>query len=450
MVRGFRNALLGAVAALMLIGPAQAAANPGDTFAEAKAINPGDASFGPIPGSNSAIWHVYASGPAPPASVTFSACDIANFDSEIIVSTGATALTQIPILGGDAENGCGSSNRARLKFAPAANETYYVRVVNHDTSLHTYNLYFNVSPANDDLANPLVLPTGTPTSTQDSSGATKEALEPDHGGVSPVAGDNSLWYSWTSPASPVTATVNACASNVPVALGAYTGSTYAPLAPVTPGPSSNRCRTAFTTAATTTYRFAVAGINDAINAGGRDGQFHISVATPPANDNVAGAQPLTPAIPIDVLGDNSGATLEPSELHGGYEFSVWYSWTPSASGTVAIDTCDPVNVSLDRVDLYTTGAPITPIGSADTGCGNGNGMLITTVAAGTPYLISISSAGYGGATRLKIDTSTAPPGGGGGGGTVTPPTVTPPSVTPTKKCSKKAKKRKKCKKKKKH
>jgi hypothetical protein len=449
-----RYALLGAVAALMLIGPAQAAANPGDTFAEAKAISPGDASTGPIPGFDNAIWHVYASGPTPPASVTLSACDIANFDSGIIVSTGADAVTQIPILGGVAENGCGSSNRARLKFAPTPSTDYYVRVVNHDISLHTYNLYFNVTPANDDLANPLVLPALAPTSIQDSSGATKEALEPDHGGVSPVAGDNSLWYSWTSPASPVTATVNACASNVPVALGVYTGSTYAALPPVTPEATSNQCKTVFTTAATTTYRFAVAGINDVINAGGRDGQFHISVATPPANDNVAGAEPLTPAIPIDVLGDNSGATLEPSELHGsGYEFSIWYSWTPSASGPVAIDTCDPVNVSLDRVDLYATGgAPTTPIASADTGCGNGNGKLITTVTAGTPYFISISSAAFGGATRLKIDASTAPPPGGGstGGGTTTPPTVTP---TPKKKCKKKKKHAsaaKKCKKKKKH
>jgi hypothetical protein len=441
------------VAALMLLAPAQAVANPGDTFAEAKVISPGDASFGPINPNDVPVWHVYTSTALPPSSVTLSACDVANFDSQIIVSTGPDDMHQTTIPGGDAENGCGSSNRARLKFQPAPSTTYYIRVLNHDTSLHTYNLTFNVTPANDDLANALVLPPGPATSTQDSSGATKEVSEPDHGGVSPVAGDNSLWYSWTSPALPVTATVNACASNVTVALGVYTGSTYGTLAPVTPGASSNQCKTVFTTATTTTYRFAVAGINDAINPGGRDGQFHISVATPPANDDVAGAQPLTPVLPIDVSGDNSGATLEPSENHNGYDFSIWYSWTPFASGPVAIDTCDPANVSLDRVDLYTTsGAPTTSIASADTGCGNGNGKLITTVTAGTQYLISISSAGFGGATRLKIDTSTAPPSGGGatGGGATTPPTATPPAKKKCKKKRKHASAAKKCKKKKKH
>jgi hypothetical protein len=453
MVRGFRNALLGAVAALMLIGPAQAAANPGDTFAEAKPITPGFANFGPINPNDGVVWHVYNSGPTPPGWVTLSACDVADFDSQIIVSTGLNAGSQVTIPGGDAENGCGASNRARLKFLPLPLTAYYVRVVNHDTSLHTYNLEFNVTPANDDLLSAQTLGTAPVNVTSSSVGATKEPLEPDHAGV---PGDTSLWYQWNSPPGGGVTTINACSSSSgQVAVGVYTGNAMATLVPVTALPTSNQCKVVFNAAGLTTYRIAVAGINAGnVNPGGIEGTVNLSLALPPANDNVANAAPLAAALPIDVLGDNSGATLESGETHGGYEFSIWYSWTPSSSGQVALDTCDPANASLTRVDLYTSAPPAAPIAHDETGCTDGNhGKLITTVAAGTPYLISVSSAGYGGATRLKIDTDTTPPsggGGGGGGGTVTPPTVTPPSVTPTKKCSKKAKKRKKCKKKKKH
>ncbi len=67
--RGFRRGLLGAIAAAMLLAPTQAAADPGDTFAEAKPLTPGFANFGPIsPNGTPPVWHVYNSGATPPLS----------------------------------------------------------------------------------------------------------------------------------------------------------------------------------------------------------------------------------------------------------------------------------------------------------------------------------------------------------------------------------------------
>ncbi|MDX6617348.1 MAG: hypothetical protein QOD60_2439 [Solirubrobacterales bacterium] len=463
MGRGFRCVLLAiAATALIAAAPSPAAAAPGDTFNEAKPLTVGDSNFGPIQPSGT-VWHVYSSGPAPPASVTLSGCNLGAFDSEIIVSQGPSHAVQTTIPGGDAQNGCGTSDRARLKFAPLANQTYYVRVVSHDAvNLNTYNLAFNATPANDDLLGAQTLGTAPVNVTSSSVGATKEPLEPDHANI---PGDTSLWYQWSSPPGGGVTTINACSSSpAQVALGVYTGNALPTLVPVAALPTSNQCRVVFIAPVlTTTYRIAVAGINAGnVNPGGVEGTVNLSVALPPSNDNIANAAPLAAGLipPIDVLGDNAGATLESGETHGGYEFSIWYSWTPSSSGQVALDTCDPANASLTRVDLYTSAPPAAPLADNEGGCADGNhGKLITTVAAGTPYLISVSSAGFGGATRLKIDTDTTPPSGGGGGGggsggggggTATPPSTTTPAKKKCKKKKKHASAAKKCKKKKKH
>jgi hypothetical protein len=70
-----------------------------------------------------------------------------------------------------------------------------------------------------------------------------------------------------------------------------------------------------------------------------------SFAAPPSNDNFANAQVVGPALPIDVSGSTIEATAETGEPdhragHTGGKQSVWYSWTPAASGKVELDACN--------------------------------------------------------------------------------------------------------------
>lgn len=68
-----------------------------------------------------------------------------------------------------------------------------------------------------------------------------------------------------------------------------------------------------------------------------------ALAAPPANDNFANATVIPASPPATVTGNNIDATFEsgepdhsPSEAAGGK--SAWWSWTPSATGAVTIDT----------------------------------------------------------------------------------------------------------------
>ena len=75
-------------------------------------------------------------------------------------------------------------------------------------------------------------------------------------------------------------------------------------------------------------------------------------AAPPANDNFASAQVLSGPQPLVVTGTTREATREPDDPSG-LPPSVWYRWTPPASGRIAIEYCaqnraaaEDLNVSL--------------------------------------------------------------------------------------------------------
>src|SRR3954468_19975445 len=83
-----------------------------------------------------------------------------------------------------------------------------------------------------------------------------------------------------------------------------------------------------------------------------------SVQAVPANDNFADATPLS-GTDVTITGDtNLGATLEPGEptaIDGSTAgASVWYVWTPTTSGRVAIDTATSTFDTL--LAAYTGGA----------------------------------------------------------------------------------------------
>jgi hypothetical protein len=79
-------------------------------------------------------------------------------------------------------------------------------------------------------------------------------------------------------------------------------------------------------------------------------------AAPPSNDNFASAEVLSGPQPIVARGTTREATREPGDPTG-LPPSVWYSWTPPASGRIAIEYCaeneaaaEDLTVSLLRGD----------------------------------------------------------------------------------------------------
>jgi uncharacterized repeat protein (TIGR01451 family) len=125
-------------------------------------------------------------------------------------------------------------------------------------------------------------------------------------------------------------------------------------------------------------------------------------AGPPANDNFAAATVLTGPNGT-ISGDNTNATWqtgEPSVVQdGGFDASVWYSWTAPATATTTIDTCATPNdgpPAMDTVLGVFTGSAVdalTTVATSDDDCDNTNLSTVTFAAvAGTTYPILV--AGY--------------------------------------------------------
>jgi hypothetical protein len=83
-------------------------------------------------------------------------------------------------------------------------------------------------------------------------------------------------------------------------------------------------------------------------------------AAPPANDNFASAQQLAGSQPIVVSGTTREATREPDDPSG-LPPSVWYRWTPPASGRIAIEYCAQNRAAAEDlvVSVFTGGSRAT-------------------------------------------------------------------------------------------
>ena len=131
-----------------------------------------------------------------------------------------------------------------------------------------------------------------------------------------------------------------------------------------------------------------------------------ALAAPPPNDNFASATPIT-SLPFSDTVDTTEATTEPFEspacVSTIYPKSVWYSFTPSTSGPVVIDTA---NSSYPVAGAVLTGSP----GSFSTvTCFAGQGSF--AAEAGQTYrvaLVDFGSEGSGGTLRLSVTAPTPP------------------------------------------
>jgi hypothetical protein len=138
-----------------------------------------------------------------------------------------------------------------------------------------------------------------------------------------------------------------------------------------------------------------------------------SGSDPPANDNFANATPFSPLNGLHVSreGDtNVGATVETGEpptidgSTGGA--SVWYSWHPTTSGRVTIDTTTSDFDTLLAVYTGTTVSTLTgtEVASNDDYLGEPTSAVTFDFAAGTVYAIRVDGfAGDTGEINLHLN-----------------------------------------------
>jgi subtilisin family serine protease len=135
-------------------------------------------------------------------------------------------------------------------------------------------------------------------------------------------------------------------------------------------------------------------------------------ALPPENDNFAGR---TAKVVGTTTGSNNNATAETGEpIHAGRanaRSSVWWSYTPTSSGQVTINT---TGSSFDTVLAVYTGAAIgslTPVASNDDiAPGNGQSRVTFQGTSGTSYAIAVAGDEMAfGAITLNVAFVPTPP-----------------------------------------
>ena len=271
--------------------------------------------------------------------------------------------------------------------------TYKIAVASDSSWSGPFTLEIEVfdPPANDDFNAAAVITGDTTTGT--TRGASKEPGEPEH---FEDGGDVSVWYSWT-PSETGTASLNACdyEDDYVAGIAVYTGDALNSLTKVDDG----YCRSTFEAAAGTTYRIAVLGYSS------YSGAFTLSarIIHPPSNDDFGSAETI---VTSPVSGTTEGATVqsgEPDHSGNGTDASVWYSWTPSQSGTAIINACGP-DYAIDAVAAYTG----NDVGGL-TEKASGYCRIYFAVSAGTTYRIAIGSyTGYWGDFTLDAHVASPP------------------------------------------
>ena len=178
---------------------------------------------------------------------------------------------------------------------------------------------------NDNFANATSISALPFSDSGDLNGAT---VEP---GESPECGTaQTIWYAFT-PATDVVLNgdVNGSDSGVVVNVYASAGTGLSGLSLLSCGSPG-----AFVAHAGTTYYFQVG--DDDEQAGTANFQFHLQQIPPPANDDFANATPVSSIPFTDTVSHPIASTIEPGEPNrcsgGDQTGSVWWSFTPSASG----------------------------------------------------------------------------------------------------------------------
>ena len=256
-------------------------------------------------------------------------------------------------------------------------------------------------PVNDNFADAAVVE-GLPfNAVVDIVAATQEANEPQ----ACYYTYKSVWYSYT-PSVDVLLQIDTIGSQFSdTALTVYQGAALDGWSAVACG--SGAAQVKFTAYAGQTY-YIQAG-STYWNA---SGNLHLNImeVVPPPNDNFADAQVVT-KLPFQSSEDNTLATLEGAEPTpdcgwGDVSRTIWYAYTPSASGSVTayagLDWVDYA-MAVYKGDLLTN---LTRLG-----CRTNYGRFTFSAEAGTTYYFQVAAMGnnqYGGRVNFFLEVTPPP------------------------------------------
>jgi hypothetical protein len=234
-------------------------------------------------------------------------------------------------------------------------------------------------PANDDFASAQSISLPSTTAGTLAESTIQSPDEPNHAGSGGfVVPTQSVWYSWTSPASTSKVKFSACPSPITGStpgVAIYTGSALNSLTLVTTSggntvDSESDCSVKLVATPSTTYEIAIYNKHTSFNNVVLGAfQLQLRALNPPSNDDFANATAIPSALPQTISGSNVDATGEPGEpnhffpLSTGARASVWYTWTAAGDGPIRINACSNTGPGPIATAVYTGTAvgSLTPI-----------------------------------------------------------------------------------------
>lgn len=318
-----------------------------------------------------------------------------SFNKVIAIYTGSSVANLSPVVAGLNNN----PYDATCEFVGAAGTEYLIAVDGYGTSAGTFTLTLAATPPppNDNFANRAVL-TGTDTTVTGSNvSASKEPGEPNHAGL---AGGQSVWWTWTAPASGWVTVKSS--GNLSMLLGVYTGDSVTALTEVASGRVISwqiPAVAGFNATAGTTYQIAVDGATFSYPFDSFE--LNVVLQAPPANDNFAASTVLT-GTDVEIWGvSNLSATKEPGEPNhaanpGGR--SVWWVWTAPASGRFTVFTDVRSLAPLDRLLAVYTGASVSALTEVVSTSGSSNIVAKVNFDAVQGTVYHIAADGMDGAS----------------------------------------------------
>ena len=206
---------------------------------------------------------------------------------------------------------------------------------------------------------------------------------------------NTVWYRYT-PTGNVTLNVNTTGSDFDTVLAVFKGPDSSPTFGALTligcnddvSPPGIDSQVVFAATAGTTYYFQAGGV--AGGSGSLTFNLSVSAVTPPANDNFFSAVTAAP-LPYANSRSTAGAALEPAEQRpcgGQLGATVWYTHTPSASGTLTATTAGS---GFDTVLAVYTGSSLATLTmlSCDDDGGPGKTSQLTLTPSGTTYYFQV-------------------------------------------------------------